>query len=332
VNGYIAGGSSFSVIANAVTSIVMRRVDNPVVSGSKDILFFAGNRNPDVNTSGQTSSSLKLNLNASYVSKMTSAFSKDNLLIGTDNIFCNQGNGNGNNNNIERVDVMISTGYTITNAYKYGFPILERGVYGAHDAFKIAVITALDGSGNPSAYSKVVSVTSANYNNTNGKNPVADGTYTYFLFTRTGTNNLEVDQHTTNQGIGGVAFRFSDFGIADGTKIFGYSIMSNDFNSTSGSDVVDYTNAARYPTNTSETIGGLDPLAVLGIAMETIILPVELSSFTASGKGNKSDLEWTTLTESNNSGFAIERSATGKNWEKIGFVRINSYGNYNSVE
>ena len=69
-----------------------------------------------------------------------------------------------------------------------------------------------------------------------------------------------------NQGIGGVAFRFSDFGIADGTTIYGYSLMANDFNSTSGADVVNYNNAARYPTNTSETIGGLDILAVLGIA------------------------------------------------------------------
>ena len=66
--------------------------------------------------------------------------------------------------------------------------------------------------------------------------------------------------------------------------------MANDFNSTLGADVVDYTNSTRFSTHTSETTGGLDILAVLGIAMETTILPVELSSFTAFAKGDKTIL------------------------------------------
>ena len=118
VSGYMAGASSFSVIANVVTSVVMRRVNNPAVYGSRDILFFAGNRNPDINTTGQTNSSLTINLNAPYVSAMNVAFFQNNLLIGTDNIFSNQGNGNDNNNNIERVDVMIAGGYTIPDVQK----------------------------------------------------------------------------------------------------------------------------------------------------------------------------------------------------------------------
>jgi hypothetical protein len=324
VNGYMAGGAAYSVIANVVTGVVMRRVNNPGTGGTKDILFFAGSRNPGINTTGQTNSTLTLNLNAAYVGSMDVAFSQNNLLIGTDNIFSNQGNANDNNNNIERVDVMIGAGYTIIDAQKYGFPILERGVYGAHDAFKIAVILSVDASGNPTTYSNVLSVNSTNYNNTSSSNPVADGTYNYFLFRRTGVSSLKVNQHITDQGIGGVAFRFSDFGIANGTKIFGYSIMANDFNSTSGADVVNYNNSARYPTNTSESVGGLDILAVLGIAMQTMILPVEISSFTAVKKANRAGLEWTTVNEMNNRGFKIEHSTDGKNWMQIGFVQSKS--------
>lgn len=320
VNGYTIGTSSFSIIANVVTGVVMRRVDNPVVTGNRDILFFSGQRTPDINTGTYTSSALTVNLNAGYTADMSVAFSQNNLLIGTDNIFSNQGNGNGNNNNIERVDVLIGGGYKILNAYKYGFPILERGSYGVHDAFKIAVITALDAFGNPAAFSNVVSANAASYNNSNSANPVASGTYTYFLFKRQGTSDLEINQQIPSQGIGGVAFRFSDFGIADNTTIYGYSVLPNDFNSTSGADVLDYTNSAHYPTNTSETVGGLDILAVLGIAMETDILPVTLSDFKVFEKSGKAQLEWTTATEINNRGFEMQRSIDGVKWEVIGFV------------
>ena len=51
-----------------------------------------------------------------------------------------------------------------------------------------------------------------------------------------------------------------------------------------------------------------------------IPLPVELVSFTALLNNGFAELQWTTATESNNRGFAIERkSASG--WEKVGFVQ-----------
>jgi hypothetical protein len=54
-------------------------------------------------------------------------------------------------------------------------------------------------------------------------------------------------------------------------------------------------------------------------------IPVELTSFTATANNNEVTLDWTTATETNNSGFEIERqvcrgqSAVG-NWNSIGFV------------
>ncbi|MBI2417110.1 MAG: T9SS type A sorting domain-containing protein [Ignavibacteriales bacterium] len=56
-------------------------------------------------------------------------------------------------------------------------------------------------------------------------------------------------------------------------------------------------------------------------------LPVELISFTAQAAHHQVDLQWATATESNTSGFAIERAACSKEdgavkgeWEKIAFV------------
>ncbi|RPI68551.1 MAG: T9SS C-terminal target domain-containing protein, partial [Ignavibacteriales bacterium] len=51
------------------------------------------------------------------------------------------------------------------------------------------------------------------------------------------------------------------------------------------------------------------------------VVPVELSSFTVSVIDNDVNLNWITSTETNNSGFEIERmSSSSANWQKIGFA------------
>ena len=55
------------------------------------------------------------------------------------------------------------------------------------------------------------------------------------------------------------------------------------------------------------------------------VVPVELTSFTASQNGNTVTLEWRTATEINNSGFEVKRLQIFKNeklqeWETVGFV------------
>ena len=50
------------------------------------------------------------------------------------------------------------------------------------------------------------------------------------------------------------------------------------------------------------------------------VLPVELSSFSASVTGNNVKLNWTTATELNNSGFDILRRTENGQWEKIAYV------------
>jgi hypothetical protein len=50
------------------------------------------------------------------------------------------------------------------------------------------------------------------------------------------------------------------------------------------------------------------------------IVPVELTSFVASVNGKNINLNWTTATEINNSGFSIERKSSNSNWQTLAFV------------
>jgi len=50
------------------------------------------------------------------------------------------------------------------------------------------------------------------------------------------------------------------------------------------------------------------------------VVPVELTSFTASVSGNDVHLNWSTATEWNNLGFEIHRTTNKDEWNKIGFV------------
>ena len=48
-----------------------------------------------------------------------------------------------------------------------------------------------------------------------------------------------------------------------------------------------------------------------------VVLPIELSSFTAVNENEANKIQWQTLSERNNSHFIIERSEDGINWENI---------------
>ena len=52
-------------------------------------------------------------------------------------------------------------------------------------------------------------------------------------------------------------------------------------------------------------------------------VPVELTSFAAFVSGKNVNLNWTTASEINNSGFEVERKSSNSDWQKIGFVNGN---------
>lgn len=64
-----------------------------------------------------------------------------------------------------------------------------------------------------------------------------------------------------------------------------------------------------------------------GTPCNTLILPVELSSFEAIPINNEVHLHWTTASEINSDYFSVERSSDLINWEEIG--QVNAHGNSN---
>jgi len=57
-----------------------------------------------------------------------------------------------------------------------------------------------------------------------------------------------------------------------------------------------------------------------GATWNSGIVPVELTSFTASSISNEVTLTWETATETNNSGFSIERKTVSSEFEEVAFV------------
>ncbi len=64
----------------------------------------------------------------------------------------------------------------------------------------------------------------------------------------------------------------------------------------------------------------IDDLSFTGIGM---VVPVELTSFSAKQIDNNVELSWITASETNNNGFEVESSTDGSKFEKIGFVQGN---------
>jgi len=58
-------------------------------------------------------------------------------------------------------------------------------------------------------------------------------------------------------------------------------------------------------------------------AVDSGIIPVELTSFTASGYEDYAEISWITATETNNAGFSLERKSTNINWIEVAFINGN---------
>ena len=75
----------------------------------------------------------------------------------------------------------------------------------------------------------------------------------------------------------------------------------------------------------------VDDLNIYSVVLnEDDAVPVELSSLSGLAHDYKVQIRWTTLSESNNYGFDIEKKCAGspgEGWQKIGFIRGNSTTN-----
>ena len=86
---------------------------------------------------------------------------------------------------------------------------------------------------------------------------------------------------------------------------------------TEGLDSGDYSMDMKITSNDP-----INPELIIPVAMKiTSIVPVELTSFTATSENGEVHLKWTTATETNNQGFEILRSAgNNKEWQNAGYA------------
>lgn len=89
--------------------------------------------------------------------------------------------------------------------------------------------------------------------------------------------------------------------------------------STNGQDLIDAIALRQGFNGHSLLIDGVR----IGTDWLEVVVPVELSAFTASAVNNSVTLKWSTASELNNSGFDVERKSVNSEWTKIGFVQGN---------
>ncbi len=207
-----------------------------------------------------------LSFQSSKVTSIAQAFAGNNLLVGTDNLFTNQGNSQNNNTNIERLDLMFTSGFAADPSKV--FTLFDRGVTNQHDGFKIAAITALSG-GKPSNYGPLISVASGTW----GKKDVV-GTSEYIV-TRRNDGSATDPQHPSDmvkQAIGGIVIPTSDLVSLPGQTIYGYSLFATDVTG-SGTQLVDWTNTSHFPKITTEANGGLDAIGTAAVLFTAVPEP-----------------------------------------------------------
>lgn len=308
MTGFTAAAVPYTYATALPGTVFLRRVDNAAATGSTTLVWVEA-----VTTTSPT----VFNMKADY-EKDEAIFLDSNIYNkGADNLF---GNTIGNSNNVERLDWIITSGYATAEPDKVGFPVFDRGASGAHDRFCIAAITSLSG-GVPATYSNIIRVTSAEYGD-------IGPTVTYRVLHGSLPNDL-FDLSGTTQNRGGVLITYQDLGIAPNTPVYGYSLFAGDLPVTATSaDLVDWTNATNFPTNTSSAAdGGLDLIAITGIAIANSVLPTRFVNFDAVENNDIINLKWVVENESSVDKYEIERSTDGINYFKIN--EIKSIGNSN---
>lgn len=203
-----------------------------------------------------------------YETSLGAVLLNNNVIMGADNVFLNAKDpAEKNAGNIERVDFYF--GATSVKANE-GITIFDRGLAGAHDGVKIALITSWGGGTTPTFGGNVVTLNSSSYGNNLDWNPNASGVqdsmdYTLLRFNN-GDNLTVLDEatETNTQGVAGSFISFANFGISSGTTIYGYAIMATDVVSNNVSNLADWRNAAYYPTGTMDEAGGVDLMSFNG--------------------------------------------------------------------
>lgn len=84
--------------------------------------------------------------------------------------------------------------------------------------------------------------------------------------------------------------------------------------------------SAPPPTTTTGGASGFSYTGSTGVitAQNNVSLSLDLKQFAVEKAGSQANLTWSTVVENQSNGFEIERSANGKSFQKIGFVKSQS--------
>lgn len=250
------------------------------VASQSDNVFVRRNAvNNNQSSVWYTSSGTGTNLSGVHGTDYGQLLTSNNIFAGSDNTFAN--GTTMTTGNIERLDFTWNSGLTVSNSL--AFAVFDRGAVGVHDSFAIAAVTAVDGSGNPTAYGALLKV-AAGWGG--AANPIADFDYRLFRYSNgnvltASTANTEVG----NQGLGGIVITPTDLGLTLGATIYGYSLMAIDVTAANSAQLVDWTNGTFFPTTTDGNTGGggIDLAGLNGIAFsvvpETVPSAVLLGAF-----------------------------------------------------
>ena len=198
------------------------------------------------------------------------AFNANNLNYGTDNLFQNQGDAN--NNNIERADVVFRKGLLATPALF--FSVLERGVTGGHDPFKIAAITSINAQG----FDRLRSSRSFGLGSDGTTNLVASTNYLVLRNLVANQGGLATSPSASvNQPIGGIAISATGLvtanglGATPGTVIYGYSLFPPDVTVPEGRCL-----PIPSPSHSIQPNGGIDLIGYTGVVFQAIVPVIEI--------------------------------------------------------
>jgi len=320
LNSFNAMGSSWLAAPTTAAKVRLRRVNNANVSGSRNIVYMETTALSAI----ACPLGIPLALKPSYVDSMELLLAGGVLNQGTDNLFTNASNGDGNNNNIERVDVIFSTGLNTAVPTQAGFAIFDRGANYQHDPFRIVAITSLDANGDPNGFGAVKTCTGGNGSNNGswGHPATAQGNrqFACYVLRKDVTDTRLRASSNVNQEIGGVFYTFSDLGISAGQTLYGYSLLGPDgVVNPSTAQLLNLNNSSVYPTTTTEAAGGGLDLVAINSVFATgsyVVLPVNITSFTGDVHDGEAQLQWQ-ASDDRNVSINLQRSLDGLSWNTI---------------
>jgi hypothetical protein len=339
LDAFVANGFTYTYSGTS-PSVLFRRVDintstpTPnVVTGKRVSLWYERvASNNDLLTTGGTGNGGTAALIPDYTDVLETLFAGRSFNIGIDNVF--QNSNATNNNNIERMDVVFRPGLQATDISKVGFAVFDRGADGSNDPFLIAAIKTVDASGNPASYFPPVSISAASQYGY----PLSPGTAVSYHILRKEATETYLKMMTPNQAAqnrNGVFVTFGQLGVPLATTTYGYSLFSPDVTYSTPADLIDWTNASHFPNNTNLSAGGLDMVAVTGVAYTNsalIVLPVYVENFSAVATGSNVQLNWQLGVTDQLKTTVIERSGDGMAYSPILSFSAPSAGPQNAVD